>query len=241
MNPLSSWFHRTVLGRAPLKLLVPAYFRPGERWDQMRAGAPTVGLLILNPDSGPGLRVDPGYAAAATAARAAGLAVLGYVHTSYGGRPREEVLAEIARYYDDYAVSGIFLDEVPAADTARRYYGHYTLLAEKLRARDATARLVLNPGMDTCPDYLDFADVLVTFEQAADQHPQWVRPEWTLKWPPERFCHLIHSAPAAALPACLQRARAWGVGWVYVTDDRLPNPWDVLPTYWPELLARAGV
>ena len=27
------------------------------------------------------------------------------------------------------------------------------------------------------------------------------------------------------------------VGWIYVTDDDLPNPWDTLPAYWTNLTA----
>ena len=27
-------------------------------------------------------------------------------------------------------------------------------------------------------------------------------------------------------------------GWVYVTDDVLPNPWDTLPPYWNAFVSR---
>jgi hypothetical protein len=32
------------------------------------------------------------------------------------------------------------------------------------------------------------------------------------------------------------RARSRGAGWVYVTDDRLANPWDETPGYWDALI-----
>ena len=37
----------------------------------------------------------------------------------------------------------------------------------------------------------------------------------------------------------LATARAQNVGWIYVTDDVLANPWDALPSYWEA--ERAGV
>ena len=36
-------------------------------------------------------------------------------------------------------------------------------------------------------------------------------------------------------PAFVAAARA-KVGFIYLTDDTLPNPWDTLPAYFPELL-----
>ena len=44
--------------------------------------------------------------------KAAGVRVLGYVHTSYGKRPIAEVQAEIDRYDKWYKPDGIFFDEV---------------------------------------------------------------------------------------------------------------------------------
>lgn len=34
------------------------------------------------------------------------------------------------------------------------------------------------------------------------------------------------------MAAVLARALGAGAGWVYLTDDTLPNPWDALPAFW---------
>jgi len=34
------------------------------------------------------------------------------------------------------------------------------------------------------------------------------------------------------MQAVLERALQAGVGWIYLTDDTLPNPWDTLPAFW---------
>src|SRR6185369_15648631 len=96
-----------------VRMAVPAYFVPGPDWQRLIAGAPVVGMIVFNPRSGPGLAKDPGYAQAITQAQAAGITVLGYVGTSYGMRREEDVVADITKYYELYAPSGIYFAEGP--------------------------------------------------------------------------------------------------------------------------------
>lgn len=35
----------------------------------------------------------------------------------------------------------------------------------------------------------------------------------------------------------VEKAKEAGIGWIYVTDDVLPNPWDTLPSYWEAEIA----
>ena len=42
------------------------------------------------------------------------------------------------------------------------------------------------------------------------------------------------------MPVFLARAAANNVGWIYVTDDTLNNPWDTLPGYFEALVAAAA-
>ena len=86
---------------------------------------------------------------------------------------------------------------------------------------------MLNPG--TVPDagYLGLADVVVTFEDTAAVHAagnRVARPDLRL------ICHLVHDAPPDTHRAVLARAARRGATYAYVTDRRLPNPWDGLPT-----------
>jgi hypothetical protein len=55
--------------------------------------------------------------------------------------------------------------------------------------------------------------------------------EWMPAQSSDRFAHFVSEVPNEALEATLGRARALGAGWIYVTDDALPNPWDQLPSY----------
>lgn len=76
--------------RAEIGVLVPAYFYPvaGSPWDDLVDAAGTIPVTaILNPASGPGGAQDSNYVAVVDALRAAGGAVVGYVHSSWGSRP----------------------------------------------------------------------------------------------------------------------------------------------------------
>ena len=74
--------HRHVAG---MRLAVPAYFYPGQYWTQLGDAAPTVGLAVANPNSGPGSALNTDYATAISNARHAGVKVIGYVDTGYFG------------------------------------------------------------------------------------------------------------------------------------------------------------
>jgi len=69
-----------------VRMVVPAYWDPDQQWQRIIAAAPTVGMIIFNPDNGPGTVTKAGYAAAIAQAQAAGIYVLGYVSTQYGAR-----------------------------------------------------------------------------------------------------------------------------------------------------------
>jgi len=57
-------------------------------------------------------------------------------------------------------------------------------------------------------------------------------------YPSERFWHLIYATAEADLLDAIALSKQRNAGWIYVTDDTLPNPWNSLPdgTYWDALL-----
>lgn len=222
------------------RLIVPAYFPPGPLWDDLIAGAPQVGRIIANPDSGPGDTVDPALVSAIAGAQAAGIEVLGYVHTVYAGRDELEVDAETDRWFSFYGVDGIFFDEVSGLDDCVAQEGWYEARVDYSRTLVPGAVVVMNPGTDTCPSYAGFADTLVLFEGLTQAHAAFVPEDASLGLLSDEVGHLLHGATPSGLAPAFTRARSWGVGWFYVTDDDLPNPWDVLPTFWDDELALAG-
>lgn len=225
----------------PAGLLVPAYFYPSwdnpqaNHWDELVAAAAQVPLVaILNPASGPGARRIPDYVRAADSLRAAGGRVIGYVHTSYGQRPLSEVRAEVDAYYERYALDGIFFDET-TGDAAATHLAYYRACGEAVQKRDPSALVVLNPGTDADQAYLQSATCLLLFEndQASSSLLDWQPPAWIAPARAGQVAVLAYHLPdEAAMAAVLTKALGAGAGWLYLTDDTLPNPWDTLPAYW---------
>ncbi|WP_433504432.1 spherulation-specific family 4 protein [Pseudonocardia halophobica] len=208
---------------------VPAYFHPDREaadWAGLtaaaRAGA--VGIVVVNPASGVGTGADPAYRrACADLAEIPGVVVAGYVDTAYGARPAGEVVAEARAYAQRYGIRGVFADQVPSG---RDHLPAYTALAADLRTA-GLGPLLLNPGVRPDEGYLEIADVVVTFEGSWEtyraERPGEPRAGRARTW------HLVHGTPARMIEA----TRSWmvhaGVDHGYVTDRRLPNPWDGLP------------
>jgi hypothetical protein len=223
------------------RMAIPSYFGPGALWTKLEAAAPRVGLAIINPNSGPGDAIRADYVAQVKSTQAHGVIVLGYIHTSYGKRPLSEIKSEIATYRHWYGVNGIFLDEVTNEDAGLPYY---LKCRDAIRAGHPKDFIVINPGTPVTESYMAAANVVLTFEsdygaylkRAAD-------PAWVANYPPKRFFHLIYAAPnAQAMRQAVALSKQRNAGWVYITPDTLPNPWDTLPegAYWNGELAALG-
>ncbi|MCS6963642.1 spherulation-specific family 4 protein [Thermoflexus sp.] len=243
-------------GTPVLRVAVPAYWDPepgaewpGLEWRRLLNGTPLVGMVVINPDNGPGSSPDPAYSHLVQAARIKGIRVLGYVYTQYGTRPLSSVQLDISRHYSWHAVDGIFLDEA-STDCAREAFYYRPLYNWIKTTYGPTQVVALNPGTQTNECYVLASDVLLTFEEACVQdasandcsnYRSWALAGWETNYPPDRFWHLVYDVPAAYLANVLAKARSSHVRWVYVTSDGGPNPWDTLPTYWELELTLLGL
>ncbi|WP_295449693.1 spherulation-specific family 4 protein [uncultured Thiodictyon sp.] len=208
---------------------IPAYFYPGALWTTSIASVPRTAIMIMNPDSGPGASKDANYVSAVNAAQAAGIKVLGYVHTNYGSRPISQVQTEINLYKRWYGVDGIFLDQTAPSATDLAYYQS---LASYIRGRN-NSFVMLNPGVIPDQRYVTLADTTVVFEQSYAAYRTWVPPSWIHDYPAAKFTHLVHTTTTSAqMASAIELSRSRNAGLVYVTHDIPTNPWDSLPIYW---------
>ena len=58
---------------------------------------------------------------------------------------------------------------------------------------------------------------------------------WHAKYPTIELRH--HSVRGADMDATFVRSARQYVGYIYLQNDNLPNPWDSLPGYFADLLA----
>ena len=81
------------------------------------------------------------------------------------------------------------------------------------------------------------ADIIVEYEDTYANYGKWQLGTWERQYAPNRFWHIIHHASQTEMQRPITMARQRNVGWLYVTDKTLPNPFDQLPSYWPQEIA----
>lgn len=227
-----------------MEIVVPAYFSPSSGlWGQLNTAATQVEITaIMNPNSGPGSSRSTAYVNAVDSLRAAGGKVIGYVSSSYGARPLSLVTADIDRYAEWYGIDGIFIDEMSNTNVPAQL-DHYQTIYNYVKSKNAAWEVMGNPGTTTLEPYLSrpTADRLMVFENLASTYPGYVPSSWNLNYDSSSFVHLVHDqASAAGMMADVDRARGFNAGAIYVTNDVLNNPWDTLPSYWNDLVAKAA-
>jgi hypothetical protein len=211
-----------------IRISIPSYFSPGSLWDTAISDAPATAIMIMNPSNGPGSSYDSSFGDTVSRAQDEGIGVLGYVYTLYGGRSSAEIKAEIDDYTIWYGVDGIFLDEV-SNDAADLEY--YQDLTNYIRSKSGSF-IMINPG--TVPDevYMSVADMVVVFEGTYSSYQAETFPAWMDGYSKDRFQHMVYDTPEADFQGAWSQAMGHNVGYVYITDDTAPNPWDSLPSYW---------
>ncbi len=215
--------------------IVPLYDYPtGANWTAIVAAKrahPRVTVeAIVNPDNGPGAAQDGTFVSALGKLTAVGIVPFGYIATNYGKKGSAAVKLEIDAYRRMYpAVTGIFFDEMSdvAADAA--YYRALTAYAKQ----KGFSRTVGNPGTDVPESLIGAVDTLFIYESAGTPALAPLA-GWHASYPAKNF-GIIPYKVATLDPVFVQRARAT-IGFIYLTNDDLPDPWDTLPPYFDALL-----
>jgi hypothetical protein len=237
-------------------ILVPAYFYPGtggvgDGWAAMTAAASEVPITaVFNPDSGPlPGPADPNYVAAMTSLENAGGKVVAYVYTDGGNTPIATVESQISTYISQYGslINGFFLDGMLVTPSTLSYYQS---LDSYIKGIESSYTVIGNPGQPflngvTPQQYLSTADIFNIFEgpnTAPSGDPGFNNYPYGLNWfqsyPRDRFANVIYDVPTASdMLADLKKAVQLNAGYVYITDQTLPNPYSQLPSYWNQEVA----
>ncbi len=220
-----------------MRIWIPAYFYPfgpGLReWNRLIAAAKNAPIVaIVNPASGPGDHVDTNFAAVLPRAKKSGVTLVGYVSTQYARKPLDRVKREIEdflRFYPD--ITGFHFDEQsPHAHDVPYYIDLYKYVHQRIPG----SLVVTNPGSLCAVEYAaaPASDVICLFEREKG-FAEFQPPDWASRFAGSRFCVQSHAvAGEDAMNRSLQRAAQLKIGYVFVTDDVLPNPYDRLPSYW---------
>lgn len=225
-------------------LLVPAYKYPttwtqDPYWDTIiAAGGLTVPYVIVNPNNGPGSVVNPDYTVQVRSNTAAGIKNIGYAYLSYQSRPLTDVKQDIDRWHALYPeTAGFFLDEVDASNPASLCY--MSQVFNYIKTKWPSDIVVANPGVHINDEFAPYADIFVTFEGDSEAYLgsyQSPTSHFELQQTnTHRLMHIIHGVAPSDYSVVVETSRERGAGWLYVTDDTMPNPYDTLPTNFTQL------
>ena len=185
---------------------------------------------IINPDNGPGTAKNPEYVTGIAKLDAAGIIVIAYVATTYGKKTASIAQGEIAKYQGWYpGIKGIFFDEMSNTAGDEAYYKGLDQFA-KSKGLPVT---VGNPGTDTLASFVGTVDTILIYESEGLPTVSSLA-VFSGQYDKKNFGVIPYGVPALNA-AFVTGARAH-VGFIYLTDDTVPNPWDTLPSYFSNLL-----
>ena len=183
--------------------------------------------------------VDGNYTTAIRRLKGAGITVIGYISTAYTVttlQVSKDQIDDWTRYYPE--IDGIFADEMDNADlqVSADYYREL-----KEYSRDfGYSPFVTNPGTTYPAIYHKnkVADIIIAFECAEFAFPTeavlegGATPDSYSEYDKKHRGGIFHTWTtqfSATDPNVLLAKKH--LGWVYFTDDVMPNPWDALPFF----------
>lgn len=215
-------------------VIVPLYTDPPSTyWDKLidvKTLHPQVPMIvIINPDNGPGNFINENYTAVIQKMKSTGIIVLGYIFTDLGKRDHTAVVKDVDKYKTWYNVNGILFDQMA---TAAGKEGYYKNLSDYAKSQGLSFT-VGNPGTAIPESYVGIVDNMITYENAGLPILQSLD-GWHLKYNKKEFS--ITSYDVVALNQSYVINASKYVGYIYISDRNLPNPWDSLPSYFNELV-----
>ena len=215
-----------------------AAWLPGTNSPEMPARSMSRPSSILRAAPAPAR--DPKYVAVVDNLRRAGGRVFGYVSTQYGNRDLNAVIKDIENIYKFYNINGIFVDEMASGQETCPYYEKYLSIHQSQafrlqggrQSRDALhARTI--PGCGRHPG--DLRRPRRTLMPISNRSPSRRGLRSTRA---NRFANIVYGVSSdAGLRRALGKTRQSNAGSIFITDGRMPNPYNGLPPYWAQEVA----
>jgi len=217
-------------------IAVPAYEYPTlPLWDDIESAGSQIPFVVANPNSGPGASTNPDYTAQINRNTANSTRTIGYLDTNYQSRPIADVIADVDLWRALYpGITGLMLDRIDDATSAQTCY--LSAVYNYIKATKPNDLVVDNYGTHIANEAEPYGDIFITGEGDATTYlSTWTQPGSGFEADSanqNRLMHIVYDADAATYPSVLAKMRASDIGWVYITDDVLPNPYDGAVSYW---------
>ncbi len=217
-----------------LRTIVPAYFYNSVLWSEL-VPLEWKGVVIANPDSGPGTSADPNYTSWIGNVVSNGGSVVGYVYTDYDLRPLSTVENDISTWYSLYpAISGIFLDQYNSSQTGNAVY--YNDLYTYIKNNHPGNSLVIgNPGVPVPAKFIGSADIFNIYEGNYQAFLSFSLPQYLKVYGTTKFSAIVTNTAQSNTISADVIARENGLGYIYETNNDSANPYNALPPYFPNV------
>lgn len=238
---------------SPVTYFWPDYYQKApnvSKWGQILKFAGSLGIVILNRNSGNWDTYDKDFDTQAELARAAGAKrAVFYVKTQYlaatlpAGDPGRNNIPDVDKYTEAYILSqiekaktqygdvcqGVFLDEaINGWGTQAGRIPAYKSLIDKIRAKYGKEFLiVINSGSNISEDMckLDF-DVCMMFEKDAaaflvEDPGTPILPDHMKAYPSTRWWAVVHGVTSENYRSVFDKADKLGIAHMFITDGQL--------------------
>jgi hypothetical protein len=210
-------------------IVVPLYTYPtSDSWSTLisiKQSHPSVPIIaVINPNNGPGTSMDSKYLSGIKQLQAAGITVLGYVHTSYGSRSTRLVEREMSIYKNWYGVNGIFFDEMGSSGVTLRYYAVLANYSKQLNF----AVTMGNPGKVVSTNLVGVFTNLCIYEN--QNMPKVSDVDGLSSYGKVHFSYIAYGVSGIPDQSTIQNTANY-VGYLYITDLSGSNPYNGLPSY----------
>jgi hypothetical protein len=204
---------------------------------EAKAAFPTVPIMVVaNPDNGPGPAYISTYASGINKLEAAGITVLGYVPTDWGGASIAAVESQLLDFYQWYKVDGIYLDQMRNLEYSLSgtflptYYASLTSYVKSLGMKEVFG----NSGADI-PYY--FVGTVSTIGYFENSHlPQLsVLGGWHTQYNKTNFAFFAYNITSIS-PYYIAVASDY-VRYLYITNRENPSQYTALPSYFSQLMS----
>ena len=230
-------------------VILPSYNYPDDHrtgdqyWSTVTSiGGSQIPYVIVNPSNGPGKRIDSNYVKQISDNMNAGIKNIGYIKTEYQRRSVAEVMADVDQYYNLYGqnnINGFFFDEV-GVDYSNQP-GYMKTIYDYAKSKSPDAFIIGNPGRQINDGLAPYADVFVTSEISADEYiNRFSAPKSSFEnnsANAQHIMHIVYAARPEQYDEIIRLSRERNAGWLMITDDVQPNPYDGLPTDFRRMVA----
>ena len=209
--------------------------------DILILGKEKVPYVLINPNNGAGKKVEMNYAAQIKKNKEAGIKNIAYIPTNYQKRNIGKVKDEVDRYLEFYGkdnINGFFFDEI-ASDTLQQV-NYMKEVFDYVKNKSKNNFVIANPGAPITDVISPYADIFVTSEVSANVYiNKFEKPKSNFendKANAKHIWHIVHSANPKDYAEIIRLSRERNAGWLMITDDVMPNPYDRKPSKFVEMV-----